>query len=91
MPPKTQKEPASVMADTKLEKNFVTTKARVQLKQVAIEEAKPRTSGENNSDIMSQGIGPNPTLKAKTKIDKDAMGSICSRFASSVSPRLIFM
>lgn len=58
----------------------MTTKARVQLKQVAIEEeAKPRTSGEEQlgHHDVSQGIGPNPTLKGKDKIDKDAIGSIC--------------
>ena len=71
MPPKTQKEPASLMAATRSEKNFVTMKARVQLKVVAMAEAGPRTSQENSSDIISQGIGPKPMENLVTGIPCD--------------------
>ena len=91
MPPNTQKEPASVRTSTIVEKHFVTRKAKVQLKQVAMEEARPRTSGENSSDIINQGMGPNPTLKAITKIDNEAKGTICSLVARAVLSSLNFM
>jgi len=59
-------------ASTKFEKNFVTTNARVQLKDVVIEEAIDFISDEKSSDIINQGIGPNPTLKKATKIESEA-------------------
>ena len=58
-----------------LEKNFVTRNARVQLKVVDMEEATDLTSGENSSDIINQGIGPNPMENTDTKTDRDVTGS----------------
>ena len=58
-----------------LEKNLVTRNARVQLKVVDKEEAMDFTSGENSSDIISQGIGPKPIEKTDTNTDKDVTGS----------------
>ena len=59
-----------------LEKNLVTRKAKVQLNDVDIEEAKDLTSDEKSSDIMSQGMGPNPILNTDTNTDREITGSM---------------
>ena len=73
---KNQKAPASVIPVTRVVKNLVTRKASVQLKVVETEDANDLTSGENSSDIINQGIGPNPIEKARTKTDSETTGKI---------------
>ena len=51
----------------------------------------PLVEGENNSDIINQGIGPNPTLKAAMKIDRATIGSTESVCASSILSKLCLM
>jgi len=61
----------------------VTTNARVQLKDVVIEEAIDFISDEKSSDIINQGIGPNPTLKKATNIESEATGLVSGLFNNS--------
>ena len=84
MPPNNQNDPPTVSSVSKDEKNCVTQKANAQLKVVAREDATPFTSGENNSDIMSQGMGPKPMLNPSTKIDKEITGRSCKVWAKLV-------
>ena len=73
---------------TMFEKNFVTRNARVQLKVVDMEEATDLTSGEKSSDIINQGIGPNPMENTDTNTDRDVTGSQLILAARVFSPRL---
>lgn len=91
IPPNSQKQNASEIAPTRSEKNFVTQKARVQLIEVANDEARPFIFGENSSDIINHGIGPNPTLKAKMNTHREMTGRISRLVASSVLFWLILM
>ena len=76
---------------TMLEKNFVTRNARVQLKVVDMEEATDLTSGEKSSDIISQGIGPNPMENTDTNTDSDVTGSQLILAASVLLSRFSLM
>ena len=66
----------------------MTTKASVQLQPVDREDAVAFTSGLNNSDIISHGIGPNPIENIETNKDKDITGSICNSCANLSKPWL---
>ena len=83
MPIKIKKATLSVTKSTIFVKNFVTRKARIQLKETAREEACPLISGEKSSDIISQGIGPKPMEKANMKRDMETTGKAPSFSASS--------
>ena len=72
---------------TMVEKNLVTRNATAQLNYVVTEDAEDLTPGGNSSDIISQGIGPNPKENANTKIERDNNG-IKSILSPSSSPRL---
>ena len=74
-----------------LEKNFVTRNARVQLKVVDMEEATDLTSGEKSSDIISQGMGPNPMENTDTNTDREVTGSQLILAAAALLSRLSLM
>ena len=74
-PEKIQKAFASESEATSIGKNFVTTKANVQLNDVEREDAKDLISGEKSSDIINQGIGPKPSENADTKTERDVTGT----------------
>ena len=74
-----------------LEKNLVTRKASVQLKVVDMEEATDLTSGEKSSDIINQGMGPNPMENTDTNTDRDVTGSQLILAARVFSPRFSLM
>ena len=82
MPEKIQKVPAMVKDEVRLMKNLVVRKQRHQRNDVATELANSLTDGANNSDIINQGIGPNPREKNRMNTHSDRRGRICNCSAS---------